>query len=91
MLTFDTSGYRAHVGITGATDLTGARDEWQAWLDGDVYGVVVEHQTKRSPLCPLWICGAVRMGVEVDACWGCYGRRQAVVQAMQLLRAAARS
>jgi hypothetical protein len=89
VLTFDTRGYRAHVGITGTTDLTGERDEWQAWLDGDVYGVLVE----RTDAFHRVHCGHEQAvgWVEVDACWGFYGRRYAVGQAMHLLRAAARS
>jgi hypothetical protein len=90
VLTYDTSRYREHIGITGAADLTGDRDEWQSWLDGDVYGVIVEHPTHPRPCVhcrhqpePGW--------VEVDACWGFYGRRYAAQQALQLLRAAARS
>ena len=90
VLTFDTSGYRAHVGIAGATDLTGERAEWQAWLDGDVYGVVVEHRTCTHRCIH---CGHEELSgwVEVDACWGFYGRRYATEQALHLLRAAARS
>ncbi|MEV6923961.1 hypothetical protein AB0M46_05535 [Dactylosporangium sp. NPDC051485] len=90
VLTFDTSRYREHVGITGATDLTGERDEWQAWLDGDVYGVIVEHTT--TPHHSIH-CGHMQAPewVEVDACWGFYGPRYATEQALHLLRAAARS
>jgi hypothetical protein len=48
VIIFDTADFRVHVGITCAADLTGERDEWRAWLDGDVYGVIVEHHTDRS-------------------------------------------
>ncbi|GAA2637905.1 hypothetical protein GCM10010399_83980 [Dactylosporangium fulvum] len=90
VLTFDTSDYRAHAGITTITDLTGERDEWQAWLDGDVYGVIVEHRTTAQRCLH---CGHIRPSslVEVDACWGHYGRAYAAEQALHLLRAAARS
>ncbi|MFG2042180.1 hypothetical protein [Dactylosporangium sp. NPDC048998] len=89
VLIFDTSGYRAHAGITGTVDLTAERDEWQAWLDGDVYGVIVERATQWPPCVH---CGrAVPAGwVHADACWGFYGHTYATEQALHLLRAAAR-
>ncbi|MER7273282.1 hypothetical protein ABT369_02380 [Dactylosporangium sp. NPDC000244] len=67
VVTFDTADYRAHTGITGPADLTGERDEWQAWLDDDVHGVIVERAT---PSRHRIHCGhSVAAGwVEVDAC-----------------------
>ncbi len=90
VLTFDTAGYRAHTGITGPADLTGERDEWQAWLDGDVFGVIVERAS--HPRRCLH-CGRHEWAgwVEMDACWGFYGHAYAAQQALHLLRAAARS
>jgi hypothetical protein len=61
VITFDTAAYRDHVGITDAiADLTGEVAEWRAWLDGDVYEVVVERHTAeqcwthQDSLCGLY-------------------------------------
>lgn len=41
VVVFDTPAWREHVGIDpdAPSDLSGERDEWQAYLDGDVFGV----------------------------------------------------
>jgi hypothetical protein len=73
VITFDTVDYRVHAGITGTADLTGECDEWRAWLDGDVYGVIVEHHTDRT----CW--------TEQDALFGLYGWPYAQQRAGELL------
>ena len=75
VVAFDTAEYRAHAGITGAGDLTGEVHEWRAWLDGDVYGVVVEQHTKHC-----W--------TTHDSLWGLYGYDYATSQAQTMLTAA---
>lgn len=77
VITFDTAGYREHVGIGGQADLSGETAEWRAWLDGDVYGVVVEEHTAAS-------CWTVR-----DALFGLYGWPYAHARAGELLTDAA--
>lgn len=88
VLTLDTTDYRTHVGITGAANLTSEREEWQAWLDGEVYGVIVEHHTTARHCVH---CGHTEPSrwVEVDASWGFYGRTYAAERALYLLRTAA--
>jgi hypothetical protein len=73
VITFDTIGYRAHVGITGPADLTGETQQWRAWLDGDVYEVVVEEHT------------ADRCWTYEDALCGLYGWSYARQRAADLL------
>lgn len=73
VITFDTAAFRDHVGITGTTDLTGEILEWRAWLDGDVYEVVVEHHTAEQ----CW--------TYQDALCGLYGWPYAQQRAAELL------
>ena len=54
VLMFDTAAYRAHAGITGSADLSAELTEWQAWLDGEVFGVVVQ---RRTPAVSCDHCG----------------------------------
>lgn len=77
VITFDTAGYREHVGISGPANLRGEYTDWRAWLDGDVYGVVIEHHTAAS----CWI--------HHDALYGLYGWPYAEAQARELLTEAA--
>lgn len=76
VITFDTTGYRAHVGITGSADLSGEVQQWRAWLDGDVYGVIVERHTAAA----CW--------TGDDAVFGFYGWQYAHQQAAAMLTAA---
>jgi hypothetical protein len=73
VITFDTAAFRDHAGITGIADLTGEVLEWRAWLDGDVYEVVVEQHTAEQ----RWI--------HQDALCGLYGWPYAHQRATQLL------
>jgi hypothetical protein len=77
VITFDTAGYREHVGISGPADLSGETAEWRAWLDGDVCGVAVEEHTAASG----WTCR--------DALFGLYGWSYAQARAGELLTDAA--
>lgn len=61
VITFDTAGFREHVGISGPADLGGEHADWRAWLDGDVYEVIVEQHTAEQ----CWI--------HHDALCGLYG------------------
>jgi hypothetical protein len=81
---FDTTDFRHHVGITTRADLSGEQAEWQAWLDGDVYGVIVErHHTGTT----TWddTTTATSRWREVDALWGLYGHAYARQYALDLL------
>ena len=73
VITFDTAAYRDHVGITAPADLSSEILEWRAWLDGDVYAVVVEQHTAEQ-------CWTVQ-----DAVCGLYGWPYARQQAEELL------
>ncbi|WP_432983099.1 hypothetical protein [Dactylosporangium sp. CA-233914] len=85
-LIFDTTAYRAHAGITGVADLSAEQAEWQAWLDGDVYGVVVQ---QHIPAVSCTHCGQTTpaMWTAVESCWGYFGRASAEDAAEPLLRA----
>ncbi|MCA2216345.1 hypothetical protein [Jidongwangia harbinensis] len=73
---FDTANFRAHAGITDVCDLTGEHDEWRAWLDGDVYGVIVEQHTAADG----W--------TGHDSLFGLYGNAYAEQQAAAMLTTA---
>jgi len=73
VIIFDTADYRAHTGITDRCDLTGEHDEWRAWLDGDVYGVIVEQHTAAD----CWTRGPALSGL--------YGQQYAHEQATAML------
>jgi hypothetical protein len=84
---FDTADFRRHVGITTTpTDLAGERAEWQAWLEGEVYGVIVE---RRRAGTTTWDDGGtttvVEQWLEVESVWGFYGRTYAMAEAADLL------
>ncbi len=72
LLIFDTGDYRSHTGATRPCDLSGDRAEWQAWLDGDVWGVHIEHRQPGG-----WTC--------TDSLWGLFGGDYARQTAQQLL------
>lgn len=76
MVVFDTTDYRAHAGITHLCDLTGEHDDWRAWLDGDLYGVIVEQHT------------ATGCCTSHDSLFGLYGSAYAEEQAAAMLAAA---
>lgn len=74
VLVFDTADYRAHVGTSVPVDLSGERDEWRAWLDGDVYGVIIEHHDSAED---TWY--------EVDSLFGLYGATYATDRGRDLI------
>ena len=73
VLLLDTQGFRSHVGIEAdaPSDLSGESKEWEAYLDGEVYGVGYAVNTER----------VLDDGEEIDLddfevtieCWGFYG------------------
>lgn len=82
---FDTGDFRRHVGMTPPADLSGEQAEWQAWLDGDVYGVVVERHHTGTTTWDDATTSAVSQWREVDALWGLYGHEYARQYALDLL------
>lgn len=77
VIIFDTGEYRSHVGITGDCDLAGEVHEWRVWLDGDIYGVVVEQHTAEH----CW--------TDHDSLWGLYGYDYASSEAATMLASTA--
>ncbi|MFF5230230.1 hypothetical protein [Dactylosporangium sp. NPDC000521] len=88
VLVFDTAAYRTHIGVTGGCDLTAEQTEWRAWLDGDVYGVLVQ---QRVPALHCLVCGhsEPERWCDLDAYWGFYGTGYGAGRALELLRDAA--
>ncbi|WP_020525190.1 hypothetical protein [Catelliglobosispora koreensis] len=76
VMLFDTSGFRDYIGVSGPANLAAEQQEWRFWLDGEVFGISVEH----NPLTiakPAW--------VEWDAIWGFYGLAYSRERAKELL------
>ena len=92
VLVFDSADFRRHVGMaTTSADLCGERDEWQAWLDGEVYGVIVERH--RNGII-AWDDGSTtttEQWREVESVWGIYGHTYALEEAAELLASCARA
>jgi len=83
---FDTADFRRHVGITTLpADLSGEHDEWQAWLDGDVYGVTVERHHTGNTTWDDTTTTATSQWREIDAVWRLYGHEYATRYAHDLL------
>jgi hypothetical protein len=82
---FDTADFRRHVGITTPADLAGERAEWQAWLDGEVYGVIVERHHTGTTTWDDGTITATSAWREVDAVWGLFGHGSAHRHALALL------
>jgi hypothetical protein len=82
---FDTADYRDHVGVQPPSDLSGEQGEWQAWLDGDVYGVQVERHHSGTTTWDDNTTTATSQWREVDAVWGLYGHEYATRYAHDLL------
>jgi hypothetical protein len=90
VLIFDTADFRRHVGMTTTpADLTGERDDWQAWLDGDVYGVIIECRRTGTATWDDNTTTAVERWQEVESVWGMYGHTCALEEAADLLPACA--
>lgn len=94
LVMFDTPDWREHVGAEvkdGKVDLSGDRAEWQAWLDGDVYGVIVETRATASTVVRDSVTGEVIRESEdevwehEDASYGYYGTEHAELEARQQL------
>lgn len=77
VVVFDTADYRAHIGVADVCDLAGEYAEWRAWLDGEVYGVIVEQHTATA----CWR--------EHEALFGLYGSGYAEQRAAEMLADAA--
>lgn len=86
---FDTADFRRHVGFTTPADLAGERAEWQAWLDGEVYGVIVERRRAGTTTWDDGTTAAVEQWLEVESVWGMYGHTYAREEAADLLHTSA--
>ncbi|ROO52761.1 hypothetical protein EDC02_7702 [Micromonospora sp. Llam0] len=86
VLIFDTTDFRALVGMTVPADLTAERTEWQAWLDGDVYGVCVERHHTGVTTWDDNTTTAVSQWRVVEDVWGLFGHTSATDYARDLLR-----
>jgi hypothetical protein len=75
VVVFDTADFRQHAGISAPADLSGEKAEWRAWLDGDVFGVVLEQRDDIT----------ARRWRQVDAVWGLFGHGYAAAYARELL------
>lgn len=82
---FDTGDFRRHVGAIEPADVTTEQHEWRAWLDGDVYGVIVQRRVEGSP-CPACGCDQPDSWVDIDDRWGFYGLAAAQQFAQHLLQ-----
>jgi hypothetical protein len=49
VVVFDTTDYRRHAGDVGQADVTAEQHQWRAWIDGDVYGIIVQHRVDGPP------------------------------------------
>ena len=90
---FDTPDWREMTGVTDTpADLTGDVHEWQAWLDGDVYGIVTERRvTTHTTVTDAETGDVVREDdgddwEEYDAVWGFFGREYAEREARDTLK-----
>ncbi|HEX2242596.1 MAG TPA: hypothetical protein VHK27_04980 [Gammaproteobacteria bacterium] len=90
----DTPGWRKHVGIDDdATDvLKGERDDWRAYMDGDVYGIVremlVNVRTEVTTLAgaPVGEPDSYSEWREIESVWGFYGEKCAIEEAKATVR-----
>jgi hypothetical protein len=86
VLVFDSADFRRHVGITNLpADLSGERHEWQAWLDGEVYGVIVERHRAGTIAWDDGTTTTTQQWREVESVWGVYGHIFALERAAELL------
>lgn len=91
---FDTPDFREHVGVTETpTNLEGEVNEWRAWVEGDVYGVIVETRATTATVVRDGATGDVireengEMWEHEDACFGYFGREYAESEARSQLAA----
>jgi hypothetical protein len=90
VLVFDTADFRRHVGMTTTpAEVSGERDEWQAWLDGDVYGVIVERRRAGIIAWDDATTTTIEQWWEVESVWGIYGHTYALEEAAELLASCA--
>lgn len=85
---FDTPSYRNHIGR--AERVKPLRGDWGDYLDGEVYGYVVEERHIETVTVTNGWGQVVREGEneswdEVDSCWGIYGREYAEERAREAL------
>ncbi len=86
VLVFDTADFHRHVGIRDLpADVSGERDEWQAWLDGEVYGVVVERHHAGTITWDDGTTTATGQWRDVESVWGIYGHTYAAQEAADML------
>jgi hypothetical protein len=84
-VTFDTPDWRAHLGIADDAADVVSLEEWRAYVEGDVYGWVVEeratwHRDGSDDTHETW--------EHVESCWGFYGREYAEEAAREAFAAA---
>jgi hypothetical protein len=56
-------------------------NEWRAYVEGDVWGYVVERKVDLS----MTDCDVIESWEEVDSCWGFYGEEWAEQAAVEAL------
>ncbi len=91
VLIFDTADWRSHVGMPEhalPADLSGEAHEWRAYVDGDVYGVVVEHHRTGTTTWDDDRTDDVDDWEHVDSCWGFFGFEYATERATEMLHEA---
>jgi hypothetical protein len=88
---FDSAAMREAWGYDGDEGAKGDAEEWQAYIDGDVYGVGVEHRRGYSTVTTYddgeteEHSGADWSETEDGFTWGYYGREYAESEAHSLL------
>lgn len=98
-VTFDTASWREHHGITDEAikpvidqDYLNSvnLDEWQAYVEGDVWGYIVEERNNWLRVSPLNASNGTTPDMmetweKVEATWGFYGRKYAEEAAREAL------
>jgi len=88
---FDTPKWRKYNGISETVSLTGEAADWRAWLDGEVYGVIVERTTTTKTTSIDMATGDMVSQDENDgwreigSTWGFFGREDAEESAREEL------
>jgi hypothetical protein len=85
VIIFDTNDFRAYTGYTGTCDLSGETAQWQAWLDGEVYGVHIQKQATGSTVWDDGRTEPVHQWVDMESLWSLYGLDYASTVAAELL------
>lgn len=87
-VTFDPKDWRDEV---GAPEGSIGMEEWRAYCEGDVYGVVVEKNVTWRPVDPEDGDDTMDTWIDVDSCWGYYGFGEYVQEAAREALAEAQS